>query len=138
MALELIPLCHAEFPTGEQINIGKASLGRRLVGVAQGSRWEGERLHANQKGPGGDWALVGPDRVLTIDARLTLETDDGALIYVQYGGRGDLNNAAGVFFYTTPQFETGDERYAWLNRIQAVGKGTLLDQTLSYDIYELR
>jgi hypothetical protein len=35
-------------------------------------------------------------------------------------------------------YETGDERYAWLNRIQAVAKGTLDGQTLTYEIAEVR
>jgi hypothetical protein len=36
-------------------------------------------------------------------------------------------------------FETGDARYAWLNKIQAVAKGTV-DQSmvLTYEVYEMR
>jgi hypothetical protein len=41
--------------------------------------------------------------------------------------------------YVAPRFETGDERYTWLNRIQAVGKGTLnQDLSLDYEWYEVR
>ena len=40
--------------------------------------------------------------------------------------------------YAAPLYETGDERYAWLNRIQAVAKGALDGQSLTYEIYELR
>jgi hypothetical protein len=41
--------------------------------------------------------------------------------------------------YVTPRFETGDERYMWLNRIQAVGKGIVgEDLSLDYEWYELR
>jgi hypothetical protein len=41
--------------------------------------------------------------------------------------------------YVTPRFETGDERYAWLNRIQAVGKGTVHeDLSLDYEWHEIR
>jgi hypothetical protein len=36
-----------------------------------------------------------------------------------------------------PVFETGDERYAWLNTIQAVGIGGLDGTAVVYDIYEL-
>lgn len=39
----------------------------------------------------------------------------------------------------SPLFHTGDERYAWLNRIQAVSKGTFTSPgTLVNDMYELR
>ena len=41
--------------------------------------------------------------------------------------------------YVAPRFETGDERYAWLNRIQAVGKGTVNeDLSVDYEWYEVR
>ena len=41
--------------------------------------------------------------------------------------------------YVAPRFATGDERYAWLNRIQAVGKGILnQDLSLDYEWYEVR
>ena len=42
--------------------------------------------------------------------------------------------------YVAPRFETCDERYLWLNRIQAVGKGTLQEDGLSlyYEWYEVR
>jgi hypothetical protein len=34
---------------------------------------------------------------------------------------------------------TGDERYAWLNKIQAVGKGTINeDLSVDYEWYEIR
>jgi hypothetical protein len=39
----------------------------------------------------------------------------------------------------SPRFETGDERYAWLNRIQAVRKGTVNeDLSIDYEWYEVR
>jgi hypothetical protein len=41
--------------------------------------------------------------------------------------------------YVAPVFETGDERYAWLNRIQAIGRGILYeDISLHYEWYEVR
>jgi len=54
---------------------------------------------------------------------------------VEYGGRADMKNG---LITTAPTFQTGDERYAWLNRIQAVGAGVLdgSDQ-LVYTLYEV-
>jgi hypothetical protein len=43
-----------------------------------------------------------------------------------------------VPIYTAPLYETGDERYAWINKIQAVAKGKTDGQLLEYEIYELR
>ncbi len=36
------------------------------------------------------------------------------------------------------RFETGDARYAWLNKIQSVAKGRLDGSNLVYEIYEVR
>jgi hypothetical protein len=40
--------------------------------------------------------------------------------------------------YATPRFDTGDDRYRWLNRVQAVAKGRFEGTTLAYDVFELR
>ena len=79
---------------------------------------------------------VGSDGTVgCVDVRLTLKTDDGAYIYVEYGGRADMANGLIV---TAPTFQTGDERYAWLNKIQAVGAGSLgEDGVLTYSLYEV-
>ena len=39
--------------------------------------------------------------------------------------------------YSAPLFETGDERYAWLTRIQAVGKSTFDGTQLEYEMFEV-
>ena len=76
-----------------------------------------------------------------VDVRFTLETDDGALVYIQYDGRFDVTGGPGSApLYVAPRFETGDARYAWLNKIQAVGKGTFDPETnvVLYEWYEVR
>jgi hypothetical protein len=71
--------------------------------------------------------------------RITLLTDDGALVYVRYDGRADLSGGAGSApIYVAPRFETGDERYAWLNRLQAVGKGAVEGSLIRYAWFEVR
>ena len=37
-----------------------------------------------------------------------------------------------------PLFETGDDRYRWLNRVQAVAKGVLDGLALTYEVCEVR
>jgi len=103
----------------------------------KGDRLSGEMLGA----AAADWVTVGPEGTGTLDIRETIRTDDGATIFVQYQGKLDLSK--GMQFpmtaYVAPRFETSDERYAWLNRIQAVGKGTLNeDLSVDYEWYEVR
>jgi hypothetical protein len=67
-----------------------------------------------------------------------METDDGAVIYVTYQGRRDFSQGLDAPIYTAPRFDTGDERYAWLNKIQAAAKGNVEGTTLTYEVCELR
>ena len=83
-----------------------------------------------------DWLKVSPEGYGTLDVKVTMETDDGAIIHATYSGRLQFDTMA---VYATPLFHTGDERYAWMNRIQAVAKGTFQpDGTLVYEMFELR
>lgn len=114
--------------------------GMRMIVDVEDARWEGERLKASQLSqPSGDWAVVSPDGTLHVDVRTTLETDDGALIYVRYEGRSDYSKAGNSPIIVAPLFETADPRYAWLNKVQAIAKGRAANMgMLVYDIYEVR
>ena len=57
-----------------------------------------------------------------LDARVTLETDDGALIYLTFTG---VRDDARQYFRTLPRFETAAPQYAFLNRLLAVGIGEI-------------
>ena len=138
--LELVPLARATVGLAEPFVIPDTPAGTLLIFEVTSAVFEGDRLRGHMVGnAAADWLRMSPNGVGTLDVRCTLETDDGALIYVAYNGR--LNTAAEqVFVYGTPQFNTGDERYAWLNAIQCVYKGVGSDDTrhLVYDCYELR
>jgi hypothetical protein len=80
--------------------------------------------------------LLRSDGVLELDLRITLETDDHALIYMTFQGLrhgppdviaalsgGGVVDPARYYFRTVPRFETSAEAYAFLNRIVTVGVG---------------
>jgi hypothetical protein len=67
--------------------------------------------------------------------RQVVETDDGALVYVSYHGRADRTRKT---YTVAPTFETADERYVWLNLVQAIGRGGYVDGQMVYDMYEVR
>ncbi|MDB5969889.1 MAG: Cytochrome [Hydrocarboniphaga sp.] len=139
MPIKLIPLATATLKLGTPTVMPEGPRGTRLIVEVASATWEGERLRAKQlKGAAGDWALVAPDGTLSIDVRATLETHDGALIFLNYQGRSDYTKAGAAPLVIAPLFETGDPRYAWLNKVQAIGRGTALDmETLVYEIYEV-
>lgn len=140
MALELIPLCNVR-ATLSPLMVGPTSSGTRVVYEVIEGEITGDRIRAKSVSAGADWILIGPEATGMLDVRFTAETDDGAVVYIQYNGRTDVSNGAGAApIYVAPRFETGDERYAWLNKIQAVGKGTLDAEAnvVTYEWYELR
>ena len=139
MALELVPLCDVELTLKAPIAVGSGPSGMRLIIELADVKVAGERLKGQLKGTAAaDWlAVVGT--VGTLDVRFAMETDDGATVFVQYRGRTDVTKGPGSApVYVTPTFETGDDRYAWLNGIQAAGKGTITGSDLHYEWYELR
>jgi hypothetical protein len=68
------------------IAIGENPHGNRQIVPVTGGSFEGPRLKGKVLPGGGDWLLVRPDGVGELDVRATLQTDDGAFIYVTYRG----------------------------------------------------
>ncbi|OBF24849.1 DUF3237 domain-containing protein [Mycobacterium sp. ACS4331] len=132
---QLRPLCHVTYRLADPIGVSSGPGGGRTIGEITEARWEGERLRASLKGrAAADWAFVEPSGRVLVDARVTLETDDGAVVYVSYTGRMD---AATAQVYSSMYFETGDERYQWLTRVLGVAKGRYLGESLHYEVFEV-
>ncbi len=75
--------------------------------------------------PGDDWTVTRLDGVIELDLRVTLETDDGALIHMTFEGIRDDGTPGAPYFRTLPRFETAEAKYSFLNRLLAVGKGEI-------------
>ena len=134
---ELKPIGTITAQLGERIEVGDGPKGSRLLVDVTSVEVEGERIRASlAANDAADWLTMAADSsVGAVDERFTLKTDDGAFIYVEYGGRADMANG---LIATAPTFQTGDPRYTWLNRIQAVGAGALdEDGVLTYTLYEV-
>ena len=125
-------------------------VGARMTFIARGGRFEGPRIRGKILPGGGDWLLVGSDRIGRVDVRATLRTDDGALIYYAGGGvikipddglerlaAGEVLPFEETYVRTTPKFETSDERYSWLNEVVAVGHNVLSQDHIDYRIYRV-
>ncbi|HZD14595.1 MAG TPA: DUF3237 domain-containing protein [Pseudonocardiaceae bacterium] len=144
MAIELVPLCTLRVQLKPPIVVGTGCAGTRVIFEVASVQVKGDRLRAEMMGAAAaDWQLIGPEGTATLDVRAALHTDDGAIIFVQFYGKSPSDASGGLqapaTIYVTPRFETGDERYAWLNRVQVVGKGTVdEDLSLDYEWYEVR
>ncbi len=148
MKLEFLVEYHADLKPGIAVGAGPAGT-RRIIDVVGGS-FEGPKLRGAILPSGGDWLTVGADGAVRLDVRATFHTEDDAYIYVQYrgvnvptdksraatssSGRTDYGDA---YFMTTPMFETGDPRYAWLNTVVAVAEGRIAPGAVEYRVYEV-
>jgi hypothetical protein len=102
--------------------IGTTRQGTLTIFPVTGGWFEGERLRGKVLPGGGDWVTADGNGVYTLDLRVTLETDDGALIHMTFTGvRDDANH----YFRTAPRFETAAPKYEFLNRLLAVGIGEI-------------
>jgi hypothetical protein len=84
--LRLEPLLSAEITLAAPQELGATPLGRRRIIGITGGRFSGARLSGRVLPGGADWQVIRADGVADLDARYTLETDDGALIYVRNNG----------------------------------------------------
>jgi hypothetical protein len=149
--LKLQPLLKAEITLAAPQELGDSPLGRRRIINITGGRFTGERLSGRVLAGGADWQVIRPDGVADLDARYTLETNDGALIYVRNHGYrhgspeiirklsgGEAVDPSLYYMRTTPLFETGDARYAWLNRMVCVAAGARRASAVELEVFEVQ
>ncbi|PYO46614.1 MAG: DUF3237 domain-containing protein [Gemmatimonadetes bacterium] len=130
------PLMTVKIIAAPSQKLGAVPYGVRSFVPVTGGDFEGARLRGRILPGGGDWLLLRSDGVLELDLRITLETDDRALIYMTFQGlrhgppeaftalsRGEVVYPARYYFRTVPRFETSAEAYAFLNRIVTIGVG---------------
>jgi len=148
--MKLEPLMTVHVVSKSPVDIGTGPQGTRHLFDVTGGTFEGSRLRGIILPSGGDWLLVDSEGVGRLDVRITLETNDGARIYMQYYGVVVMNEKAAAamaqggsteygdtYFMTQPRFETGDARYSWLNRLVAVAEGRLVPSAAEYQVFEL-
>ena len=135
MNTRLLMMLHVTVPPPQ--NIGAVPHGTRRTAPISGGYFEGPRLRGTVLSNGSaDWLLLRGDGVLELDLRVTLRTDDGALISMKSFGlrhgppeviaaiaRGESVDPSTYYFRTTPRFEVGHPKYAFLNRLLAVSSG---------------
>src|SRR6266446_6768313 len=130
---------HAIVEVAAPLLIGHTPIGeRRVVQILKG-RFEG-RLNGEVLPGGSDVQIIAPDTTAFLEARYVIRTDDGALILVRntgirHGVVGD--DPTKYYFRSTPRFETGAERYLWLNKIVAVCSGARTPDSVLLDFYEV-
>lgn len=125
----------ARVEVGAPLVVGDSSHGLRRVVPITGGTVQGPRLRGKVVPGGADWQFVRPDGVLSVEARYTLQTDDGTLIMITNRGvrrgpkpvierltRGEKVDPSEYYFRTTAEFEApATSAHAWLNGSVFVG-----------------
>jgi|APSaa5957512622_1039677.scaffolds.fasta_scaffold46287_3 hypothetical protein len=130
--------------------VGQGPHGTRLIFNVSGGTVKGPKLNGKLL-PGADWVLIRPDGAAQLDVRGTIRTDDGQLVNIYYRGislipselsrriaSGKKVNSSDYYYRITPVFETGAQKYRWLNKVISVGVGTLGKDFVSYRIYVIK
>jgi hypothetical protein len=148
--LDLRHLADLTVELGPPLELGDSPRGRRRIIPIIGGEMTGERLEGRVLEGGADWQTVFADGSAELDTRYMIETADGAVIDIRNFGyrhgpldvlkalaQGEEVDASRYYMRTTPRFETGDPRYAWLNRLIAVGTGERLKTAVKLTLYEV-
>lgn len=143
-------LLKAEITLAPPLELGDTPAGRRRIIEITGGTFQGERLKGKVLAGGADWQVIRSDGVARLDTRYTLQTHDGALIYVRNVGyrhgapevikrlaAGEAVDPSLYYMRTTPWYETGDPRYAWLNRIVCVATGARRAAAVELEVFEV-
>jgi Protein of unknown function (DUF3237) len=134
---------------GEPIDVGDVSGGRRRIVPLTGGTFKGPELNGKLlPGASADWQIVLRDGTALGDIRYTLQTDGGALLYVQsrgvrHGspevlerlGRGENVDASEYTFRTSTWIETASRELDWLNSGVFVGVGGRRPGAVIYETY---
>ena len=146
-----------ELDAAAPLAVGPSPWRNRRVSDIAGGRFEGPRLSGSVRRSGADWSeggrAVDGGIATALDVRSLWQTDDGALIYVTYGGRLvipattaeafrdpvklEALSPSAYYFRICPLFETAAESYTWLNEIVAVGMGRRTPSGVVYRVFQV-
>ncbi len=114
---------------GAPLDLGDVGKGGRRIVPITGGDFSGPQLCRRGVPGGADWQVLRSDGVAELEARYTLRTDDGALIYVRnhalrHGpaavmaalAAGEAVPPGAYYFRGATFFETGAMRYVWMTR----------------------
>lgn len=111
--------------------------GMRQIVLVTGGWMKSPKFTVTEALPGsGDWLRVRSDGVMELDVRAAVRLDDDSLAYITYDGvaavpqavfgrilNGEEVDPSEYYFRVTPRFQTGSEKYGWLNNVICVANG---------------
>jgi hypothetical protein len=134
--------------------IGPVLKGTRMIFPFKDGSVKSDKINGKILDCSADWGLVLDSTTFKMDVRATIQTDDGALIYIAYSGydHASAKNYARIssgkgyelspndyYFRSSVFFETNATKYAWLNHTIAVGVGRFPGPgKVAYRVYAIK
>ena len=129
---------------------GQLGFGERRIIPIIGGEVRGKDLNGVVLGFGADFQIVRPDSSIELEAKYALQSDDGAVIYVENRGircgpteliqklnRGEVVDPALIYFRTVPRFETGAAKYRWLMQSLFVASAARHASRVVIDVHQV-
>ncbi len=150
--LEFEKLFYLEADCAEIIPVGDVGTADLNIYPIIGGYFEGEKMNGEVVNLGADWNYMDKDGVDVMDTRYLLKTDDGAYISLSTNGRylntkeqdealdrGEFIDPNKYYFRQHLFFQTGAEKYKWLNGVIAFAvMGIKPTGEICYNAYMVR
>ncbi len=149
-ALEVEYLCDYSIELLSEFPKFRVPGGVRMNAAFNSGRIVGPKLNGEFIA-GGDWITQGSDGVSHIDVRATIKTDDGEYIYMTNVGKmvfspdayarfsdGEHLRCNEFYGRSSPRFETGAEKYGWLNGVMTVAYQELCGNRVDIRVYVVK
>lgn len=146
----LTHVCDLDVELAPIREMGQGRAGHRRIIPIVGGRVTGPKLNGTILNLGADWQTIFADGTAELDTRYGFETDDGATIEIRnYGyrhgpaeviaaiARGEEVDPGSYYMRTHARLETGDPRYAWVNKTLFVGTGARLQGQVVVSLFAL-
>lgn len=130
--------------------LGITTYGKRRIIPINGGTFEGPNMKGIVVSGGADWQTVRADGTADLEARYTLKTDDGVLIYIQNKGirhakpdvlarmaKGEKIDPSEYYMRTAASFEVADGKYAWLNKVVVISTGARMSDHVLLKFYKV-
>ncbi|MGR8949821.1 MAG: DUF3237 domain-containing protein [Gammaproteobacteria bacterium] len=148
--MKLEPLMNYYAELEAPLDLGATPFGNRVIVEVTGGEISGDKIKGKFRNfAAADWLTMTEDYG-HLDVRATIETHDGALIYLEYFGKLELTEGVQAalagggetdygdqYFMTSPRMQTGDPRYLWVNNIVCVSEGRLRSGRVEYNVYQV-
>jgi hypothetical protein len=130
--------------------LGITTYGKRRIVPITGGTFEGPTMRGTILSGGADWQTVRTDGTADLEARYTLKTDDGVLIYIQNKGirhakpevlarlaKGEKVSPSDYYMRTAAVFEVTEGKYAWLSKAVVIATGARMPDHVLLSFYRI-